>query len=116
MSKGNNQEVRKEYNRVRNQVKTAVKKLRKQYEKGLSIQAKENPKAIWNYIKSKTKVKEGIGELHIDPNNIKSAKTDDDKEKADILADYFSNVFTKEPEGPVPHLQNEEIKTKEFTY
>jgi hypothetical protein len=49
----------------------------KQYERGISIQAKENPKAIWNYIKSKTKVKEGIGELHdIDPNNIKSAKTD----------------------------------------
>ena len=41
--------------------------------RGISIQAKEN----WNYIKSKTKVKEGIGELHdIDPNNIKSAKTD----------------------------------------
>jgi hypothetical protein len=45
--------------------------------RGISIQAKENPKAIWNYIKSKTKVKEGIEELHdIDPNNIKSAKTD----------------------------------------
>ena len=32
----------------------AVNKLRKQYEKGISTQAKENPKAIWNYIKSKT--------------------------------------------------------------
>ena len=50
---------------VRNQVKTAVNRLRKQYEKGISIQAKENTKAIWNYIESKTKVKEGIGELHI---------------------------------------------------
>jgi hypothetical protein len=36
----------------------------KQYERGISTQAKEIPKAIWNYIKSKTKVKEGIGELH----------------------------------------------------
>ena len=32
----------------------AVNKLRKQYEKGISIQAKENTKAIWNYFKSKT--------------------------------------------------------------
>jgi hypothetical protein len=112
LSKGNNQEVRKEYNRVRNEVKTAVNKLKKQYEKRISIQAKENPKVIWNYYKSKTKVEEGIRELHIDPDNIRSAKTDDDKEKADILADYFSNVFTKESDGPAPHLENKEIKTK----
>ena len=46
-------------------VKIAVNKLKKQYEKGISIQAKENTKAIWNYIKSKTKVDEGIEEFYI---------------------------------------------------
>ena len=30
-----------------------VNKLKKQYEKDLSQKAKDNPKAIWNYIKSK---------------------------------------------------------------
>jgi hypothetical protein len=79
--------------------------MRKDYQ----YKQKKTPKAIWNYIESKTKVKEGIGELHIDPNNIKSAKTDDDKEKADILGNYFSTVFTKEPDGPAPHLENKEL-------
>ena len=63
-------------------------------------------------INQKQKWRKVIRELHIDPDNIRSAKTDDDKEKADILADYFSNVFTKESDGPAPHLENKEIKTK----
>jgi len=47
--------VRFEYNRVRNQVKNMGNKLKKKYEKVLSQKAKENPKAIWSYIKSKSK-------------------------------------------------------------
>ena len=35
---------------------------------------------------------------------IKSIKTEDNKEKANILSEYFSSVFTKEPEGDVPVL------------
>jgi len=95
-------EVRLEYNKVRNQVKNMVNKLKKKYEKGLSQKAKENPKAIWSYIKSKSKTREGIGDLHVDPEDIKSIKTEDNKEKANILSEYFSSVFTKEPEGDVP--------------
>ncbi|CAC5393460.1 unnamed protein product [Mytilus coruscus] len=64
--------------------------------------AKENPKAIWSYIKSKTKTKEGIGDLHIDPEDTKSDKTEDNSTKAKILVDYFSSVFTNEPDGEVP--------------
>jgi hypothetical protein len=49
----NNPKIREEYNRTRNQVKSMVNKLKKQYEKGLSQKTKDNPKAIWNYIKFK---------------------------------------------------------------
>ena len=79
-----------------------VNKLKKNYEKGLSQKAKENPKAIWSYIKSKAKTRDGIGDLHVDPEDIKSIKTEDNKEKANILSEYFSSVFTKEAEGDVP--------------
>ena len=48
-----------------------------------------------------------------DPDNIKSETTDDDNKKAQIFADYFSSVFTKEPEGNIPMLQNK-IITKEM--
>ena len=34
-----------------------------------------------------------------------------DKEKAEVLADYFSSVFTNEPQGPTPTLQG--LKTPE---
>jgi hypothetical protein len=56
-----------------------------------------------NYIKSKSKTREGIADLHLDPNDPKSEKTNDDKTKAEILAKYFSSVFTEEPEGDIPN-------------
>ena len=43
-----------------------------------------------------------IGDLHVDPDDIKSIKTEDNKVKANILSEYCSSVFTKEPEGDVP--------------
>ncbi|CAC5391722.1 unnamed protein product [Mytilus coruscus] len=98
----NDPEVRKEYNKIRNQVKSRVNKLKREYEKNLSEKAKENPKAIWSYMKSKTKTKEGIGDLHLDPEDTKSVKTEDNREKAKLLVEYFSSVFTKEPDGVMP--------------
>ena len=42
--------------------------------------------------------------MHVDPDDIKSIKTEDNKVNANILSEYFSSVFTKEPEGDVPVL------------
>ena len=39
-------------------------------------------------------------------------KTDDDKTKAEILAKYFSSVFTEEPEGEIPNQNPINIKEK----
>jgi hypothetical protein len=47
---------------------------------------KENPKVIWKYIKSKSKTRDGISDLHMNPADTKSPKTDIDEEKAKILA------------------------------
>ena len=68
------------------------------------MKAKENPKVIWRYINSKSKTRVGIGELCKDPTNPKSEKTNDDREKANILARYFTSVFTQEPQGDIPTL------------
>lgn len=86
-------EIRKKYNSVRNQVKRHVKKLEKKYEKVQVQRAKENPKVIWKYIKSKSKTRDGISDLHMNPADTKSLKTDIDEEKDKILAKYFFKCF-----------------------
>ena len=101
--------VRKDYNRVRNQVKTLTNRLKKKYERDLSSSAKKNPKAIWKFIKSKSKTRAGIDELLINQGDPRSQKTDDDEKKAEILSDFFKSVFTIEPTGDVPTLPYKHI-------
>ena len=56
-----------EYCRVRNQVRTLYRKLQKQYKLKLAIDAKSNPKAVWKYMNSKTKTRECVSDLNINP-------------------------------------------------
>ena len=102
--KSKDPEDRKKYNRARNQVKKCCKRLRKKFENDIATKAKSNPKVIWKYIKSKSKTREGIGDLHRG-NDKKLGKTDKDQEKADTLCDFFSSVFVKEPEGDIPGIE-----------
>ena len=92
--------------------KTLTNNLRKKDEKDLAKSAKKNPKAIWKYIKSKSKRRSGIGELLTDQKDPNSRKTDDDKEKAEILAEFFQSVFTKEPYDTAPTLPLKETQFK----
>lgn len=57
-------------------VKGSVNKMKKKFEKGLSENAKKNPKSIWRYIKSKSKTREGIADLHTNPEDTNSEKTE----------------------------------------
>jgi hypothetical protein len=66
----------------------------------------------WSYIKSKSKTREGIGDLHTNPEGTNSEKTEDNKEKANILSDYFSGVFTNEPLGELPQMTPIEIQNE----
>ena len=81
-----------------------MRRARKNFENNLAKESKSNPKKVWKYINSKSKTRQGVGELCIDPKNPKSEKTEKDEEKANILADFFSSVFTKEPMDNIPEL------------
>ena len=62
--------------------------------------AKTNPKALFKYISTKTKPKEGITNL----TKKDSTLTENDSEKSNVLNDFFSSVFVEEGDGPVPEF------------
>ena len=98
-------------------MRTRTRNLRIQYEIDLARQSKLKPKVIWDYINKKTKIKTSIGDLYINQETANSPKTENDLEKAEILSDYFSNVFVIEPEGQaIPKLPRLEVQyAEQFT-
>ena len=66
------------YCRQRNQIRKITRLARKDFEKNLSLTIKTEPKKFWDYIRSKTKTKDGIADLHIDPTNLESRLTVND--------------------------------------
>ena len=104
--------IRKQYNRIRNKVTKLVRQARKKFEENLAREAKSDPKKIWQYINSKSKVNIGIGDLCMDPTDPKTPQTTNDGEKANILGNYFSSVFTKEGDDEVPTLESKNTQHK----
>ena len=64
---------------------------------------------MYKYLKSKSKVQVGIGDLHVEPGNVKSRLTDDDNEKAEIFSNFYQSVFTIEPDGDIPVLPDRAV-------
>ena len=94
----------KEYTRVRNQVKGMVRKAKLNMEKEIAKNVKESPKKFWQYANSKRKTKSGISELKYKNKEGSITTTKGDKEKAEVLAEFFTSVFTNEPDGELPHI------------
>ena len=96
--------ARLRYNQARNKVKHCVRRDKRNFERNIAVQVKENPKAFWSHARRKLKTKHGIAPLLADVKKKDSLKFED-KEKADILQSQFSSVFTKEPVGALPEFQ-----------
>ena len=89
-----------EYCRARNHVHKLTRWIQKEFEVKLATEVKSNPKAVWMYMNSKTKNREGVSDLNIDPKSRltdsdrekadpKSRLTDSDREKADVSGHFF---------------------------
>ena len=91
------------YRKASRKVKTLLRKEKRKFEKGIATNAKKNPKSFWAHSRRKLKTKVGISPLRNNPECKDSLKFDD-LEKANILQDQFSSVFTKEPDGDIPRL------------
>jgi len=81
------------YKRVRNDVRNATRSILRAEQDSISKQSKSNPKKFWNYIKTKTRISDSIGDrkyVQVDGSEC-LAKTDE--EKANVFCNYFSSVY-----------------------
>lgn len=92
----------KAYCRDRNRARKATRRAARAYERKIAKNSKYNPKAFFKLVNQKTKVKSTIGDLHSDG---KTATTD--TEKAEVLNDFFSSVFTEEDKTDIPGFSPE---------
>ena len=99
------EDTRKAHTKARNKVKTLMRKAKRNFEKIIAHNSKNNPKAFWSYVRSNLKTKAGVGPLLANVKDKTSTKFTDD-EKANILQDQFSSVFTREPEDELPSFSN----------
>jgi len=81
-----------DYKNKRNQVTKTILSNKRTFEENLANRIKTDPKAFYAYVKSKTNLKDRIGPIQ----NSADVLISDNKEKCEILNDYFSSVFTEE--------------------
>ena len=112
------QEIKMEYNRVNNQVRSETRRAIKRKEQSVAKNAKKNPKLFWKYIQGKMNRRPGIPNLELTDNDGGTYMTKTDKEKAEGLAKYFGEVFTRETKGDIPSLpvkQGTRLDSVEFS-
>ena len=97
--------VYKEYCKCRI-TRNAIKK----QEQGIAKKAKYNSTVFWKFINSMTKLRSSIPNLYTTKKPDADKMTTDDHQKANILGEYFSSVFVKEPDWS--WILNEEEKPK----
>ena len=93
-----------QYRRLRNQVRRLTKKGKKILEKNIAKTCKTNPKSFWKYAQTKLKTRTGIPDLQLNSSN-NITYTKNYQEKADILQEFFSSVFTEETPGDPPYFE-----------
>ena len=86
------------YNKARNEVTTALRRDRLCFERNISKQIKNNNKLFWRYVNSQRSTKASIPNLQRKDGSM--ATTDD--EKAEVLNQQFSSVFTRAYSSDIP--------------
>ena len=86
------EEKLRNYKRARNKVRNSTRRARRRIELAIAKDIKDQPKKFWNYVNAKTKVQSTIPDLEENRNGeVRQATTD--KEKAEMLGNFFSQVL-----------------------
>ena len=86
------QERYSQYKILENNCREIIKSAQKSLESKVAIEAKENPKSFWKFVNSKAKPKLPVGKILDNNGNL----TENNKETARCLNEYFSSVFTED--------------------
>ena len=100
------------YVHARSEAKRKVKEAKHDYEKEVASKTKTDSKVFWKFIQSKTKVKEEIKCIEDQQGDIHT----DDTSKAALLNSYFTSVFTKEDDTPIPEFKSTENILDNITF
>ena len=90
----------KQYIEARNSTCKMIKKAKKCHEQKIASQAKTNPKAFWKHVNSKRKCRENVAALQKEDGSLAT----EDKEKADLLINFFSSVMTEEDKSNLSNI------------
>ena len=99
---------KEKYRKMRNKVSHQTKEDRKTFEKKLAEEVKTNNKAFWKYAGSQRKMKKEIPNLKKKDGTL----TENDQEKADILNEQFTSIFTKEDIDNIPDFEDIPLANK----
>ena len=77
------------YVRCKNDLRRLTRTLRRDFERRLITNIKDNPKGFWNYARSRMKTRPGVENLHMEDGKL----TVCDEEKAAVLNQFFSTQF-----------------------
>ena len=81
-----------------NALRTLTRNLRKQFERQIANNVKENPKAFWNYARNRMKTRPALGNIE----GIDGKLYTSDIDKSNALNNFFSSVFTNEDPSTAP--------------
>ena len=84
----------------KNQVKSLITTAKVQHDKLLIQNLTSNPKALYGYVRDKSKVKTSIDQLEKPDGSL----TDNESEVVGVLNDFFQSVFTQEDPSSVPNF------------
>jgi len=82
-----------EYKHVRNLVRKESRLTVQSIQRKVAVSCKNNSKSFWKYIKGKTSVHAGIGDIKVSGGNSADIVIKEDLAKAQAFANHFSNLY-----------------------
>ena len=84
----------------RNELRGMTRALRREHERKLAADLKQNPKAFWKYANSRLRTRSRVEDLQDQNGGVATTN----QTKADVLSSFFSSVFTVEDTEILPTL------------